>query len=131
MNYEDRVESAKEAVNYFNTEMKKLFPNAATAKAWFSDNIAACIYFSFAYDSYAVTIHNAKTYISCNMFLGNPAKPVDYDKVEIELRHRNWELRNAGLKFRKISASSPMEATKKLVAWFEKNKEIIEKTGGI
>lgn len=125
MAYEEQIAAANDAVEFFNHEIKKIFPDAAVAEAKLTTNIADVIYFRIAVDPYEVTIHNAHTYTAFSMFISNPARKV-YASSSIELLHRSFRLRDAGVKFRKINAKTYMEATKKLLVWFEKNKELYE-----
>lgn len=48
--------------------------------------------------------------------------------IEAPCMHSS-KLRNAGLKFRKITADNESLACEKLLAWFEKNREVILSVG--
>lgn len=51
---------------------------------------------------------------------------VDSEKFSIELTQLSYQLKNAGLKFRKITAKSPKEALSKLLKWIQINEKLIK-----
>lgn len=123
MDYELKIREANEAAEFFNQRIAEIFPNAAVAKAVLSGNLADAIYFRIAVDNFQVTINNARTYTLASMFITNQLRQV-YSKYSIEVLSMKYLLKEAGVKFRRIEAKTPMQAVIKLLAWFEKNKEL-------
>lgn len=124
MQPDEMMSSAEDAINYFNTEMSKLFPqNDYVAEA---SMFMHSIKYQFSDKYWKVTIQNSPTHISHMMHLtDNFGRTVAMDKFPIELNIMAREAKANGVNYRKINGKSPMESTKKLVAWFKKNKDKI------
>jgi hypothetical protein len=56
-------------------------------------------------------------------------KQTDKIKFSFEALTTCYKFRDAGLKFRKITKNSPLEAAKKLIEWFTNNQELIKSIG--
>ena len=85
--------------------------------------MGAALDFKLFHTVVKVTRHNFPVHVELIMHLtNNSGKLVDRNNFEIEILQLTSELRKAGVKFRKIKEKSPLEATKKLVAWFKKYK---------
>lgn len=129
MKSEEFLKDAKEAAEEFKETISKEFGDEFTVLAKVSGNLGHALSFSFFNKEVKVTRHNSPVLIDLMMHLSNNSgKLVDTNNFEIELLTYAHELRNAGVKFRKIKGSTPTEATKKLIQWFKKNKDIIVKT---
>lgn len=128
----DFVEDAKNAAEYYNKEIKKLFPNAHQVVAKVDlHGLGSTLDIYYYGDEYAVTRHNSKYGFQfiCHLDTSSSRRSpetIEVNKFEIELLNWSYEWKGRGLKYRKISGKTPMEATKKLVAWFAKNKDIIK-----
>ncbi len=123
---------AEKAAEYFVKEIQHLFPNAFSVKAKLEKGLGYHVTYSYVGDEWKVTRHNAKERIEFMMHLGgasaNKGSDTEQDKFDIEKLSMSYEFKQKGLKPRKISGKSPMDATKKLVDWFKKNKAIIAGT---
>jgi len=122
------LQNAEEAIEYFNEEMNEMFPEKNwIAKAHMSKSLGPSINYSFADREWNVTIQNSKRHLSFMMHLTTRygKVPESADKFSIEVLQRAYQLRDAGVNPRKITGKSPMDATKKLVQWFRKNKDNI------
>jgi hypothetical protein len=128
----DFVADAKNAAEYFEKEIKKLFPNAHQVVSKVDlHGLGSTMDFYYYGDEYAVTRHNAEYGIQliCHLDTSSSRRSpetVEVDKFEIDVLNWSYQWKARGLKYRKISGKTPMEATKKLVAWFAKNKDIIK-----
>lgn len=133
MTPEDFQKDAEKSVEYFNKEIKRIFPKAQFINAKMSNIFVknSGISFAFAYDKPAI-IDNSKTLLSFMMHLANRQGKIvdknDFEIVNLRFAHELGK-HGANVKYRKIKGKTPMEATKKLVAWFKKNKDAITKTG--
>lgn len=125
-----RADSEK-AAELFNKQMADMFPDF-WALSRNSQNLGAAQGFTFIClkdpkDSPQGIIQNAPGYMSLMMSLsdsrGNSLKLGD--KVDIELLTWDYHLKKYQFQFRKISGKSPQEATKKLLAWFQKNQQAL------
>jgi len=130
---EDYNKDAEKATELFNKEMKKIFPKAdfAVAKVRLFGGEPAAIGFGFAYDRPAI-IQNSNTYTQFIMHLTDKSgKQRDMTSFEIEMLQMSYKLgkRGAGVTYRKIKGKTPMEATKKLIEWFKKNKDVLIEVG--
>lgn len=109
------------AVSYFKDTMEKLFGDNFSARTTTNnfgpkDNQSAMLFFHDK--KYSVTWQNSRVHIVTQL-------KVKDDGVEIKLSTLSSEI---PIKFRKITAKNPMEAVKKLVDWFSKNKKQIDDT---
>lgn len=127
-------ESAKEAVDYFNKEMAKIFGDDYVYIARQANSIGFMLGVQFAnltkdYKRTSVSFLNAPAKHTFIMHLSkNSRADMDSDKpVKWELSTRNHESKAAGINYRMISAKNPLDATKKLVEWFKKNKPLFDK----
>lgn len=132
---------AQKAAEYFNSEMEKIFPSSqythnAKYKGPHGDGpvsvhaLGGSLKFVFAVlprkeaGSSNVAMLNAFGKSIYMMHLtNNSGKQVSMDKFPIELLTMDYKAKGKGIKYRKINGKSPMDSTKKLVAWFKKNKE--------
>jgi hypothetical protein len=74
-----------------------------------------------------VTPHNSPSLIMLMMHLNdNSGNIVDLPKVSFENVTMGFELKQYGVEYRKISDKTIEGAAKKLVHWYEKNKDGIE-----
>lgn len=133
MKQNEYLEDGKTAAQYFETEIKKLFPDANQVIAKVTTNLGNSINYYYIGDEYKVTRHNAKYRLEFTCWLDGKSRYNDVrkglgenDKFEIELHSWSSEWKGRGLKYRKITGKTPMEATKKLIDWFKKNKEAIQ-----
>lgn len=127
MKSDEFIADAKKAADYYNKEMKRIFPEKEyKAVANYLSNLGPHVAFDFADTQWKVTIHNSPVRILFMMHLsGNFGEEIEMNKFSIESLQLPRDVKAGGGKFRKITAKSPMEATKKLVAWFKKNKKAI------
>lgn len=120
------VEDAKHAAEMFNTEISKSFGDDFVVKARIANILGTTLVVDF-YDKHAkVTRHNSP--VNINFLMGLPKEGKTQDKFDIDLTTFSTELKNNGLKYRKISGTSPSDAVKKLISWFHKNKSVIMDT---
>ena len=125
----EAITNAAEGCEVFNTGIKKIFPTFLTAAKPYKclgDNVVVDFYNVASKDECASGILlNASGQMRFMMHL-NDRNPSDVaESFDIELLNWSHHLRNAGCKFRKIKGKTPTEALKKLLAWFDKNAEII------
>lgn len=70
---------------------------------------------------------NSPSFMKFIMHLSNGSgRHVDVEKVSFEKLIMNYELGDAGVKYRKISGKSILGASEKLLKWVEKNSESIK-----
>ena len=127
------LSNAQEAAELFNKEIVSIFGNSVTAKARVRNLLGYSLDVSFANISPEkatsnLNVQNATAHMTFMMHLSKNSK--DYyelgDKLDLEQLQCGWLCRKHNIKFRKISAKSPVDAIKKLLAWFKANKEAIE-----
>jgi hypothetical protein len=127
---QDAVANAAEGCEAFNTGIKQLFPTfLAKARPYKSlgDNVVIDFY-NVADKSECASgiLLNATGQMRFMMHLNGNSQHNVANSFDIELLSWSHHLRNAGLKFRKIKGKTPAEALQKMLAWYEKNAEIIK-----
>lgn len=126
MTQNEWLEDAEKAGKYFVTEMRKFNPDAHLIGGRLVHSLGYYLSLDYAGDKFEVTHHNAKQGVFSMMHLdGSKYKEQDQNSFTIELNSWSYQWKAKGLKFRKITAKTPLEAVKKYVDWFKKNKEII------
>ena len=132
----DFLEDARKSTIYFDKEMEKIFPRKSYIRDarmpkynpdFGASNFGASVDIDFADRNWKVTIHNSDIYLSFYMHLTDAGGrvPETMEKFVID-GQVSRQMKLEGIKYRKISAKSPMDAMKKLVAWFGKNKAAIK-----
>ena len=131
----DFLEDARAANTYFEKEMEKIFPKKSAprggSRAKYKPGDGATVNIDFKDRStdgnWKVTIENLDIYLNFNMKLsdsgGKVPKGTEPFVIDGEI-HRRMML--DGISYRKVSGKTPMDAMKKLVAWFGKNKAAIK-----
>lgn len=124
------IKSAETGIETFNADIKKIFPNflsLAQLRHGLGHHVTVDFYNVADRSECASNIlDNATGQMRFMMHLSNGRGTLpDGSPVSIDLLTWAYQLRNAGLKFRKINAKTPAEALAKLVKWFDKNREII------
>ena len=136
MDQPDFLEDAKRSTEYFDNEMEKIFPRKSYIRDarmpkynpdFGASNFGAAVDITFADRDWKVTIHNSDIHLSFTMHLTDRGGrvPETMEKFVID-GQVSYQMKNEGIKYRKISGKSPMDAMKKLVAWFKKNKDAIQ-----
>jgi len=138
MNKETLEQNIIEAINLFNTELNKLFPEQIIINdetlpkrniyahkpqtGITSSSITFNWYSCNKKQSYLE--HRNSINIRFIMRTQDSYYPsIINDKFSIEIL--SWDYRLKGLKFRKLTAKTPLETVKKLITWFNNNKEIL------
>jgi hypothetical protein len=132
MQPDEYKEDAKKSTEYFNTEMKKIFPKFFAIGKLVSivGTDTSCV-FNFAnispeeVKSSSVAFHNAEYGGKFMMHLATSGNGNHGPKSKFEIEN----LTMGKVKFRKITGKSPTDAVKKLVDWFKKNKDTF--SGGV
>lgn len=127
---EEIISNSQNASEFFNTEMSKDFnEDDFFYKAQVTKILGSVLTISF-YDKHAkVTRHNSPVLIDLMMHLtDNKGKLVNKDSFELELTTMSHNLKNAGVKFRKIKGKTPTEVIKKALMWFRNNSPLILET---
>lgn len=124
------VTNAAEGCEVFNAGIAKVFPlwlTAARPYKSLGDNVTIDFYNVKSKDECANGILlNATGQMRFMMHLNRRNASDVAESFDIELLNWSYHLRDAGLKFRKIKGKTPTEALTKLLAWFEKNADIIK-----
>jgi hypothetical protein len=112
--------SAKE-VEDFKKELQKMLGQKIVVKAVYSTNLGRSAHIRITDVDVKVTDHNSPVFTQFFIDLGR--KKSDLKKISIELSTWHHQLKNSGLKFRKITSNKSLkDALDKLLAWFQKNK---------
>lgn len=130
----DAIQDAKEAAEFLNKELVKLFPKA---KYIVRSRVRSILGPVFTVDLYNVPeadansqlkVMNASTNISLMMHLSTAHKvfTLKDGPFILDLNKHMGKAKSAGVKWRKISGATPMETAKKTLMWFKKNQELIE-----
>lgn len=125
----EAVTNAAEGCEVFNAKMLELFPKfigRAYPRKLLGENVE--IVFANVADKSECSsgiLMNASGYMKFLLQLNSGVNTVA-TSFDIEQGIGSYQLRNAGLKFRKIKGKTPTEALQKLAAWFEKNADIIK-----
>lgn len=126
----EAVENAAEGITAFNAKMETVFPffiARAYPRKLLGDNVEIEFANVASRDECASKIlMNASGYMRFLLQLNGNSQHAVARVFEIEQGIGSYQLRDKGLKFRKIKGKTPAEALQKLAAWFEKNKAIIE-----
>lgn len=128
---DEYMASAKEAVEYFNTNLKDVFNNDIFhIEAKIINGLGTSINFDVTRTEEKSKVIVGRQYSLSFMCYLDPYQgfnpPKNADKFSIEAIG-TYSLKYMGLKYRVISGESPLEVTKKLVDWLKKNKDTIEK----
>lgn len=121
---ENVIADAQSAAEMFNNELATLFGNEHfVMNAKVTKILGPVLAFTF-YDKYVkVTKLNSPVNVNFIMVLTDNTQK-SKDQFEIDLTTWSFQLKNAGVKYRKIKGKTPTEATKKLVDWFKKNSNV-------
>jgi len=124
---EQVIASAQSAAELFNNSLATMFgSDHFVINARVTKILGPVLVLEF-YDKYAkVTKHNSP--VNLNFIMGLTGDKGEFKKeFEIEMTTLGYQLKKAGLKFRKIKARTPLDAVKKLDEWFKKNHDLILK----
>lgn len=124
---------AKEAADFLDKELKKIFKGkaiSANVKSIVAKNSSMVVnYFNAPMKSSEVDKLNAGSLARFIMHLrdrGGRQVPMSKFTFEsLQIFPTKFSDTDKFLTFRKISAKSPMDASKKLLIWFKKNKDIL------
>lgn len=130
MKAEDIVSNVEKAAVDFNAAMADMFPNymveANVVKIIGAPSLTINFYNVASLDEAPNKILLNTDYMKLMMHLvDGRGKLVDADKFSIELLSWGPNFKPNGIKYRKINGKSPEDAMKKLVKWFDKNKDAI------
>lgn len=125
----EAVANATEGCEAFNAGMKEIFPTflfKAAPRVGLGHHVTIDFY-NVADKSECASgiLLNATGQMRFMLHLNGNSQYTVADSFDIELLSWSHHLRNAGLKFRKIKGKTPTESLKKLLAWFDKNADII------
>lgn len=134
MDAETAMIAANNAVEYYKTEMRKMFPTfmlSAVVKQILGGN---SLYLSFANigskdEAPHKIMENVSGYFTILVDVDHGDKRPPIEKFEGEMLRGGVSKRvqSFGVKqFRKISGKDPMDVTKKVVKWYATNKEALE-----
>ncbi|MNC26415.1 hypothetical protein D3C76_165340 [compost metagenome] len=126
----EAVENAAGGCDAFNVRMTSTFPryivNARPVKL-LGDNVQ--IEFANVADKSECSsgiLMNASGYMRFLMQLNGNSQHTVAKSFDIEQGIGSYQLRDKGVKFRKIKGKTPAEALQKLAAWLEKNADAIK-----
>lgn len=126
----EAVANAAEGIQAFNNKMEQVFPffiARAYPRKLLGDNVEIEFANVASRDDCASKIlMNASGYMRFLLQLNGNSSGTVAKTFEIQQGIGSWQLREAGLKFRKIKGKTPAEALQKLAVWFEKNADIIK-----
>lgn len=124
MDHDDYIADAKEAVDKFNSEMAKIFPEQKFKSiARVANIVGEVVAITFLDRKWKVTRHNATIQFEAMMHFDGRKGPMEKFSIESTIHSR--ELTKAGVKYRKISGKTPSQAFDKLLKWFKKNSKAI------
>jgi hypothetical protein len=134
MDTETALLSANSAVEYYKTEMRKLFPifmvQATVRKVLGGDSMYLVFANVGSKDEAPNNImDNVSGYftIVIDVARGEKYKPIEKFEAEMVRGGVSKRVQSFGVKsFRKISGADPIEVTKKVVKWYATNKEALE-----
>jgi len=125
---EEYMEDARLAADFINFEISKMFGKGYGANAKIVKILGYNLSISFADVNWKVTVHNSPVHISWLMHLSGAIGQTDMNKFEADVSTRSYHLKSNNVKPRKVSGKSPMDVAKKIIKWFNKNKDNIIKT---
>lgn len=126
---EEYMESAEMAADFFNTEIKKIFGDKDyTPRAKIVKILGYNLSITFADAHWKVSYMNSPVHISWLMHLSGGLGQADMNKFSADLSTSSYKLKANGVKPRKVSGKSPLDVIKKIIKWFNKNKDNIIKT---
>lgn len=140
--YQETIDHAREqcqpAVALFNARVSEAFDDRFIARARFMVILGPVLIFEIHEKKYANNIiHNAKARFHAMVHLSTTSnfgrnfvgEGLELTNVDAELINTSYELRNNGLKYRKIKSKDGLTSLAAKVAdWVIKNKEIFEKS---
>lgn len=129
-NLSEGVEAAEidskgqEAANFLQTELRKLLPDWYAIYTNYGLKLGRSLTVT-VYDtrkpSIKVTRHNSENHFAFMMYLsGSFGQEANFSKVSFE---KSMVHSTNGVKYRKVSGKNIMDASKKLVAWFKRNRD--------
>ena len=125
MSPEEFQANAQKAINEFDPILKAMFPDFTASVGWNKGFGGVSSLSVKVVSPWKVTEHNAKLRAITMMHLTN-----NFGRIEPMSK---FALENLTIpkkfKYRKISAKTPYEAIKKMVAWLKKNKEALIEQG--
>lgn len=132
---ETALTAANNAIEYYKTEMRKLFPSFMLDAKINQVLGANVLYLSFAnVSSKEEAPHNIMMNVSgyftvtIDIDQGERRPPIEKFEAEMLRGGVSKRVQSFGIKqFRKISGKDPMEVAKKVVAWYKANKDALEK----
>lgn len=126
---DEAKQNVEEAVALFNKEIFKIFPKKTfNAAAAFKRNLGYAIVLDVSEKNVANNIiQNADQRVHLMMHLSGSSGQDAFIQPEysFEKLSVSTKLSNAGVVYRKIKGKTPLDAVKKVLAWFKKNKETI------
>lgn len=130
MNVEEYMDDAKKAGDWLKKQLGTVFDSKYSYTAGVK-KILGPVFMAEIYNvptgSTQLEYLNSTSHLRFMLHLTDGAgRQKDIEKFELELIQMSYQLKNKGLKYRKISGKSPMEVCKKLFAWVEKNIDIIK-----
>lgn len=124
------VPDALKAVEKLQKELEKILGKEYVVKAVFSKNLGKSIHLMIHdVDPPNRIADNSPVHMKLMMYLStNFGKDADLPKVSWDLSTAHYMQRRAGIKFRKITSKKSIDdATNKLIGWFKKNKNGLDK----
>ena len=130
MDVEDFLSDATDAANWLTDKLADYFDSSYYAKAYISNNLGPSLnvhILNVPPSASSLERSNAKMRVSFMMHLaGGNGRVVAKDKFELELLQMSYQVRDAGIKYRKIAGKSPMEVARKFFEWVKKNESILK-----
>jgi hypothetical protein len=134
MKNEEYMKNGEQSVILLKTELEKIFgeeytvsirlPTIGFGKGFFSVSL-----YNVKPGSTDLQYSNACCVRFCMHLYNGAGKQVDMDKFSFEVLKVSYNLKNNGLKFRKITKPTPLEAAQKLLEWFNTSEELIKSIG--
>ena len=138
MNNEELQKNINEAIELFNSEVNKLFPD----KTLINNEAIPCrnIYAhkpetgicstSISFNWYSCNKNQSSLdHLNCINIRFMMHTQDSYNQTTINKKFSieilSWDYRLNGLKFRKVTSKTPLDAVKKLIKWFTDNQEIL------
>lgn len=130
MTVDEYMEDAKKAGATLTKELGKIFDEKYSYFAGVKNIVGPC----FVVDIYNVPPKspqldylNAKMSVRFMLHLTNDfGRQVDTEQFSLELIGMSYQIKNKGLKYRKIAGKSPSEVCTKFLAWVKKNEELLK-----
>lgn len=124
---EDVQKNGPKVAQQLQSDIEKLLPNHVV-KVGFSKNLGKSLHvLVYGKDPKSGISHNSPSFMQLMMsFNDNRGREVELDKVSFDKLNFAFQLKDHGVRYRKISDKTLEGAAKKLVRWFKKNKDGIE-----